>query len=342
MKLLDKKIEDINSNLEINSKFYSSKNNDLNINCNILNYNFYLDSHNYFPITEEKYTFSDVFSWGEISKYNNFYTNNFKKNFEININKFKSLSNIFVLGSSSSDNYYRNIMTFLPRIFFNKEKKIKLAIHRRSSNKFRNFLIKLSKQMNFEIQFVYLDDGFYLFLNSQIPQFLNEEQSINILNTLRGPQVSKREKIYITRKNCFSRNIINDYDIIDKLKKSNFRVVDVNNLSIFEQIKLFANAKVIVSATGSALTNTVFCQKDTKIIEISPKYNFDYENIFKFRYSYISNILNLNYKRIEADPLELSTINDDIKKIINPTVIKQSNYYKNLILKLEKIDEILD
>ena len=341
MKIVDKKIVQINQDLNISSAFTSIKHNDLNINCNILNNNFYLDSYNYFPITDKDLTFSEVFSWGEISKYKNFYSEDFIKNFKTKKKKFKSLSNIFVLGSSPGDNYYRNIMTFLPRVFFNKNKKIKLAIHRKTSNKFRNFLQDLSVKMNFEIQFIFLDDNFYSFINSQIPQFLNEKQSIKILNSLKIPNVSNKQKIYITRQNCFSRNVVNESDIIERLEKLNFKAFDLNNLTIFEQIKLFSNAEVIVSATGSALVNTVFCNKGTKVIEISPKYNFDFENLFKFRYSYISDILELNYKRVEADPLEINKSSKNVDKIINSNVIKKSNYYKNLILKLDKIEEII-
>ena len=43
MKIIDKKIEDILNSEEINSKFISAKHNQLNIQCNILKENFFLD-----------------------------------------------------------------------------------------------------------------------------------------------------------------------------------------------------------------------------------------------------------------------------------------------------------
>ena len=69
MKIIDKKINFIVDDPKLNSKFVFSKHNDFDINCNILTKKFYLDSHNYFPITEEYFSFLEVFTWGEKLKY---------------------------------------------------------------------------------------------------------------------------------------------------------------------------------------------------------------------------------------------------------------------------------
>ena len=340
MKIVDKKINFILDDPKINSKFVFSKNNDLNINCNILKNNFYLDSFNYFPITEEHFSFMEVFSWGEKLKYQNFFSDNFYNNFKKNRKNFKSLSDVFVLGSSSFDNYYRNMITFLPRIFFIKEKKIQLALHRNSSNKLRNFIKKLCYQMNIDVQFIFLDDNYYKFSNSQIPQFLKKTDAIKILNTLKTNSNFKKDKIYISRQNSSYRNLINEGDVIDKLKKLNFKIVDLNNLEIFQQIEIFSNAEVVVSPTGSALTNILFCNEGTKVFEISPKYSFSYEDRFKYRYQSISQNLKLKYKRIDAESVTVKKINKRVKNTIISNVIEDSNYYKDLIVKLEKINVV--
>ena len=341
MKIVDKKINFILDDSKLNSKFVFSKHNDLNINCNILKNNFYLDSYNYFPITEEYFSFMEVFTWGEKSKYQNFYSENFQHNFTKNIQTFKPLSNVFVLGSSPSDNYYRNMITFLPRIFFTKEKKIKLALHRNSSNKLRNFIKKLCIQMKVNVQFIFLDDNYYKFSNSQIPQFLKKTDAIKILNTLKINSSSKKDKIYISRQNCSYRNLINESDVIDKLKKLNYKIINLNNLEIFQQIKIFSNAEIIVSPSGSALTNIIFCNEGTKVFEISPKYFFKYEDNFRHRYQFISETLSLKYKRIEAESVDIKKIDERVKNTILSNVVKESNYYKDLIVKLEKIEEII-
>jgi len=341
MKIIDKKIAEIKENKKLNSNFINSYNDGFKLTSNILSKNFFLDSHNYFPLSEDFNTFSDLFSWGSSFKYENFYSKKFEENFNENINNFKSLSNIFILGSSSVDNYYRNMITFLPRLFFNKEKKIKLALHRNSSNKFRNFIILLCKKMNVEVQFIYLDDGFYKFLNSQIPQFLKKKESIKILNTLNNNNnIIEGKKLFITRQNCSARNLVNESDVAKKLKDFGFKMIDLNDIEIVGQIRAFSRADTIISSTGSALTNIVFCNPGAKIIEISPIYNFDYENNFKFRFSQIANFLNLEYHRILADPVNVTNKDKNIAKLILPKISNESNYFKNLILNLEKIHEI--
>jgi len=341
MKIIDKKISDIKKNEKLNSIFLNSFNSDFKLTLNILSTNFFLDSHNYFPITEDFQTFSNFFSWGTSLKYENFYSKNFEEKFNENINNFKLLSNVFVLGSSSADNYYRNIITFLPRLFFNKENKIKLAIHRNSSNKFRNLIKFLCKKMNVEVQLIYLDDGFYKFLNSRMPQFLNKKESIEILNTIKAKnKIIKGNKFFISRQNCGARNLVNESDVTKKLKDYGYQSIDLNDMSILKQILMFSKADTIICPTGSGLTNIVFCNPGTKIIEISPIYNFDYENNFKFRFSQIANFLNLDYYRFFADPVNIIGSDKNVTKLILSKVAGESNYFKNLILNLEKIDEI--
>ena len=342
MKIIDKKIFEIKENEKLNSIFINSFNPGFKLTSNILSKNFFLDSHNYFPITEDYYTFLDFFSWGTSLKYENFYSINFEEKFNENINNFKLLSNVFVLGSSSADNYYRNITTFLPRLFFNKEKKIKLALHRNSSNKFRNLITFLCEKMNVEVQLIYLDDGFYKFLNSRIPQFLKKKESIKILNTLKNNnQIVKGKKFFISRQNCGARNLINESDVAKKLKNYGYQMIDLNDMDILKQIKMFSRADTIISPTGSGLANIVFCNPGTKIIEISPIYNFDYENNLKFRFSQIANFLNLEYRRIFADPVNVAHTDKNVTKLILSKVSTESNYFKNLILNLEKIDELV-
>lgn len=338
IKILNKKINSAYDK-EINKKFINTKNDNINLKCNVLKSNFYLDAYNYFPITDEYYSFSDIFTWGDMIKYQNFYTKKFSENFEINKNNFKNLSDIFVLGSSSQDNYYRNIVTFLPRIFYNPKNKSKIAIHRNTSNKLRIFIKLLCKQMGLDINFVYLDDTFYKFNNSEIPQFFKKEDSIKILNKLTIKNNKKREKIYVIRRNANYRNLLNENDVIEKLIKLDFAIIDLNDFSILDQIKLFSNAKTIVSTIGSGLTNIVFCQPGTKVFEISPKFNFEYESVFSLRYKSICSILNLDYVKINADSVDLDK-NSKTNNIISSKVLSESNYYKNLIIKLDSLNII--
>ena len=311
----------------------------------ILKSDFYLDSFNYFPITENNFSFRNIFQWHNSSpgRYNNFFTKSFSKNFFERRKNFKKFSNAVILGSSPSNDYFRNMMTFLPRIFFISDKEINLVIHRNTSNKFRVFIKEILTQKKIKVKkFIYLDDDFYKFNNSLIPQFFTMAASTIILSkSLSYIKKDSGLKVYLSRQNSDYRNLINEEDVIRELKKKDFEIVDLNNYEIIEQIELFASAKVIISPTSSSLANILFCSRGTKVIEICPKYRFDYENVFKLRYSFICNCLGLNYQSIEADSINLENLDPFTKKFISENVLNESNYYKNLIIKIDNIQNVL-
>jgi len=344
MTLKDINSKDIIKNKNINSLFVSTHSEKFNLDCNFLSGNFYLDTFNYFPISLNNNTFSDLFSWEQKDKYANFYNEKFYKDFNEKKNELKLFSNTIILGSSGSDDYYRNIISFLPRLFFIKDKEINLAIHRKSSNSFRVFLIKILDMMDIKLKkFIFLDDDFYSFEKSKIPQFFNKETSLRILkSSLKENENKDRLNIYVSRQNSNSRNLINEADIIEYLKTKNFRIIDTNNMDIQEQIKIFSSAGVVVGPTCSALTNLIFCPQDTKVIELKPNYKFQYEDTFKYRYSEICNFLKLEYNSIEADSIENDFTDKYVKKFIPKKILQESNYYKNLLIKKNDLKEIIN
>ncbi|MEB3343440.1 tetratricopeptide repeat protein [Okeania sp.] len=77
-----------------------------------------------------------------------------------------------------------------------------------------------------------------------------------------------QERIYISRKDSDVRRLVNEDRVIEFLSTLGFQTVVLSSTSVAEQVSLFANAKVIVAVHGAALTNIVFCQSGTKIIEL--------------------------------------------------------------------------
>jgi len=343
MTIKDLNEQDILTDEKFNSRFFSVKNRLLQVECKILRDNFYLESFNYFPITDDGFTFKKVFFWGDEKKYNIFYKKKFNANFESRKDSFKKYSNSFILGSSANDNYYTNLLVFLPRIFFLDSKETNIVLHRNSSNDYREFILKIFKQLKIKIKkIVYLDDDYYKFTNSEIPQFLSLPVSIKIINSqFRKKKKNNELKIYISRQNSSYRNLINEDDITKILKNKGFEIIDTYNMSIAEQIELFSSAKIVISPTSSALTNLVFCKENTKVIEITPQYNHQYENFFKEKYSKICEVLNLNYSCIAADPIKNTKNNSQAEKFISSDVLQESNYYKDLLLQKSNFEEIV-
>jgi tetratricopeptide (TPR) repeat protein/capsular polysaccharide biosynthesis protein len=86
-------------------------------------------------------------------------------------------------------------------------------------------------------------------------------------------KTSYPERIYISRARARGRQVINEQEVIDILETWDFQTFYLEEMSVREQVALFAAAKVIVAAHGSGLTNLVFSNAGTKVIELfSPHY----------------------------------------------------------------------
>lgn len=124
------------------------------------------------------------------------------------------------------------------------------------------------------------------------------------INKLRGALGSvkenegKRKKIYISRRHT-KRFIINEEIILPILESFGFDIVFAEQLSFAEQQKLFAAADVLISNHGAGLTNMLFMQPDTKVIEIRNG-NDNHNNC----YFSLASALNLSYYYLKASPVE--------------------------------------
>jgi len=103
-------------------------------------------------------------------------------------------------------------------------------------------------------------------------------------------------------------------------------------------MKIFSNAEVIISPHGSNMSNIIFCKKGSKIIEISPELNNPFEQNISRRYKDIADILNLEFQTIRVDSVDVVKHSELSTKYIHSKILKNSNYYKNMILKLSEIE----
>ncbi|MEG5220458.1 tetratricopeptide repeat protein, partial [Microcoleus sp. ARI1-A5] len=100
-------------------------------------------------------------------------------------------------------------------------------------------------------------------------KFLRQE----FLKQIPSLSSSYPERIYISRAKSRYRRVINEEEVMDYLAKFGFQTFVTESLSVVEQIALFYHAKIIVAPHGSGLTNIIFGQNGTKIIELlSPHY----------------------------------------------------------------------
>ncbi|MBD2088998.1 DUF563 domain-containing protein [Microcoleus sp. FACHB-1515] len=95
--------------------------------------------------------------------------------------------------------------------------------------------------------------------------------------------------IYLSRTDACYRRLLNEDQVLDALRPYGFVALTLDSRSVAEQAALFAHAQVIVAPHGSSLTNLVFCQPQTIVVElVSPNYQRHY-------FWQISQLLNLTH-----------------------------------------------
>ncbi len=85
------------------------------------------------------------------------------------------------------------------------------------------------------------------------------------------------ERIYISRAKAKHRQVLNETEVMQVLNPYGFVKIELETLSFYQQVALFAQAKIIIAPHGSGLTNILFCSREVMVIElISPHYNRHY------------------------------------------------------------------
>jgi capsular polysaccharide biosynthesis protein len=80
----------------------------------------------------------------------------------------------------------------------------------------------------------------------------------------RLPEQAWPEKIYL-RRNSGARKVTNAAELEELLAAQGFIIVEPEKLTFLQQAKLFMNAKEIISPTGAALSNAIFCKPGTRL-----------------------------------------------------------------------------
>jgi tetratricopeptide (TPR) repeat protein len=103
------------------------------------------------------------------------------------------------------------------------------------------------------------------------------------------------ERLYINRVLVGHRNVVNEDEVIQTLEEFGFQSISLESMSLSEQAACMRKARVIVAPHGAGLTNLVFCQPGTKVIEIfSPAH-------VQSTYWIISNVCDLEHYHLMSD-----------------------------------------
>ena len=72
------------------------------------------------------------------------------------------------------------------------------------------------------------------------------------------PVHAKTERLYVTRRACANRRILNEEALIEFLRPYGFRVVELEKMSFREQVELFHRAEIVLGPHGAGFNLIVF------------------------------------------------------------------------------------
>lgn len=160
---------------------------------------------------------------------------------------------------------------------------------------------------------------------------LNSEGFLELSDTQKSKLGQKTPKlIYISRHSAKYRRLLNEEAIVALLQQRGFITISPETLSVAEQAQVFSQAEVIVASHGSGLTNLIFCQPETTIIELmSPHYIRPY-------FWGLSRQLGLHHYYITGEALDCYPL----RQLMYPTALTEDIWINPQTL-LQLLDSVL-
>lgn len=275
-------------------------------------------------ITNDFYYFNDFDQFYSLkTKYMNFLYDeeeNIKKKSSY-VTENKGL--YFLLGCD--DNYYHNIIHFLPKLailskFVSKE--IQIIINDNLSSKVEAFIInhlKIIGCKNYKFFRVKWDESIHKFEKIIFIDSVNIFHTYHFYNYFYKKYLLKENKnnIYVLRGDVLKRKVINEDEVIDYFKSLNFKIIDCAKYSIYDQMKIFSNAKNIIAPSGASLANLIFAPKLSNYIEIRSTFDGEYSSQIQ-EFKKFNLILFVHNERIgEGIRTDIKINIDSLGKLVN-------------------------
>lgn len=116
---------------------------------------------------------------------------------------------------------------------------------------------------------------------------------------IRFGKTNPSRRIFISRANASKRRMVNEDEVARILGTSGFEHVALEDLSVLEQIEMFAEASVVIGQHGAGLTNLLYVPTGTTVIEI-----FSSPDATPPHYSSSADLLDLNYRALHMRPVD--------------------------------------
>ncbi len=111
------------------------------------------------------------------------------------------------------------------------------------------------------------------------------------------------KKLYVSRRKAARRKIANEKQLIDLLECSGFTILDCENLSFLEQVRLFSESQLLLSIHGAGLTNMMWMSKGSTVFELHKRKTRS-DDRHSLVYWYLADSLGHNYIQQVCDPVD--------------------------------------
>jgi hypothetical protein len=164
------------------------------------------------------------------------------------------------------------------------------------------------------------------------PSMSNHEDGITVPEMAKwlrhkfGEKLNTTRKIFISRDDAPARKLINAEEVFMALQ--GWETVTLTGMSTKKQIELFSSASHVISTHGAGLTNLLWCQAGTKVIEISQK-----ELLEKKVYPVLSHHLGLSHHVLLGKKVPIA--GDKIKGV------KRKKDFNNISIETSALFELI-
>lgn len=142
------------------------------------------------------------------------------------------------------------------------------------------------------------------YFTSYIPQITCQIRDFyrNFVNETYYSEMQKNfNRIYLLNSRCEAKKIVNEKEIICILKENNFKIINLSDYSLIEQVYLMNHAEVVVSSNQDLFACICFLRPGSKILELNNEKRNENDPYFE-RYWYLSSCLGLKYYYQFCDP----------------------------------------
>ena len=267
--------------------------------------------------------------------------------------KIKKVNEAISFLDSCSFNYAHWMLEIIPKIYlfskFNKNKNIVMLI---DNNLHKNFyeILNLIIKKNSRVIYVNKDECIYVnklhIISSVgyshhgpiIPSKKHKHGIYNhkvikelsrfILNRIHKNLVNYNyKKIFLIRKTK-KRNLINQKKLENILQRKGFKIIDINKLNFYEQVKIFRNASIIISVVGAINANLIFAKNNVKYFGLVRNINFGdgyyfWPSVVSFKNIIINFVVGKNIGLFNSTHSSFYIENFKIKKMLD---IIERNY----------------